>query len=48
MCWVTDNKNTKEVRFKQKTQYMLKENNKAKPLILMKLNYNIINIIKKL
>lgn len=39
---MTDNKNTKEVQFKQKTQYMLKESNKAKPLILMKLNYNII------
>lgn len=43
MFSVTDNKNIKEVRFKQKTQYMLKESNKAKPLILMKLNYNIIN-----
>lgn len=40
---MTDNKNIKEMRFKQKIQYMLKESNKAKPLILMKLNYNIIN-----
>ena len=40
---MTDNKNIKEMRFKGKIQYMLKESNKAKPLILMKLNYNIIN-----